>query len=804
MRPIYLLMLAFLSGAIGLSHEVLWTRRLIDLLGATEWVTGRVLGLFFLGLSLGGWLATRWTQADGLAGKRLAIVELSIAILSVPALTLTFWSDWMLRAFALQDVGSWGFQLTKFAYSAVVVLPPAIAMGCTVPLFIRAAIDCGGSVKQSGIWIYTLNMLGGVFGLWLTSTQFLGGLGVHGTMCVVTCGNVFVGIGAFGVASSLSKVNSPVKGIITTKARDESENSVHVPQNVRVLILAFFSGVVVLALEVLLLRLLSLVAPSSTLTTSALLANVILFLALGSAAVALMNRFQVSNQLQLLIGFAGAASFCILCPVLMYYWTDELVSVRYLVALEGRTIDSIGDYWRILFCLIAVVAGGALFFSGLVFPAILSIYSTSDPQGKQVGRVLACNGVGGLVGTEIANFFLIGWAGIYGGFVLLATGIGVIALVQGLFAKSKLRVTALMGIVMAIVLIGSAQYSQLRYISPKSKTKYRIEQTYIGREGVLLVVEDSRKSRSIVMNNQYVLGSTGVAKVERRQMLLPWLLHPEAKKVCSLGLATGISVGGLELLESPPEIVAVELSSMVAMAARKHFRDENLAFFQREDNQIIEEDARSYIAVANEEFDLIVADLFRPHGEGEGRLFSIEHYQNVKRALKSGGLFCHWLPCHQLSERQFQTVATTFQSVFPQTLVVMGGVSSKTPSIALCGKKNDDQWTTQELIRKIGRARAEKGLNDELLLNAQLLIAGVLNGDAFPSTPINTLDNARLELGAGEFWILKDLRPGRSEGGVRQGFLSGGDWKGFLRMLYSKTTPVLAPEHREQYLRIVK
>ena len=52
--------LAFLSGSVALAHELLWTRRLIDLLGATESVTGRVLGLFFLGLALGGWLATRW------------------------------------------------------------------------------------------------------------------------------------------------------------------------------------------------------------------------------------------------------------------------------------------------------------------------------------------------------------------------------------------------------------------------------------------------------------------------------------------------------------------------------------------------------------------------------------------------------------------------------------------------------------------------------------------------------------------------------------------------------------------------
>jgi len=78
--------MAFLSGAVALSHELLWTRRLIDLLGATQDVTGRVLGLFFLGLSLGGWLATRWNKTNQNSAIRLGIAELSIAVLSLPAL----------------------------------------------------------------------------------------------------------------------------------------------------------------------------------------------------------------------------------------------------------------------------------------------------------------------------------------------------------------------------------------------------------------------------------------------------------------------------------------------------------------------------------------------------------------------------------------------------------------------------------------------------------------------------------------------------------------------------------------------
>ena len=77
------IVLAFLSGAAALSHELLWTRRLIDLLGATDWVVGRVLGLFFFGISLGGYLATIQSRSNWSAVGRLATVEALIALLAL-------------------------------------------------------------------------------------------------------------------------------------------------------------------------------------------------------------------------------------------------------------------------------------------------------------------------------------------------------------------------------------------------------------------------------------------------------------------------------------------------------------------------------------------------------------------------------------------------------------------------------------------------------------------------------------------------------------------------------------------------
>ena len=107
--------LAFLSGSVALSHELLWTRRLVDLLGATESVTGRVLGLFFLGLSLGGWLATRWTKSSRNSAIQLGIAEISIAILSLPAIFLPVWADGLVSTLGTDLLVSWQGELLKLS-----------------------------------------------------------------------------------------------------------------------------------------------------------------------------------------------------------------------------------------------------------------------------------------------------------------------------------------------------------------------------------------------------------------------------------------------------------------------------------------------------------------------------------------------------------------------------------------------------------------------------------------------------------------------------------------------------------------
>jgi hypothetical protein len=127
---------------------------------------------------------------------------------------------------------------------------------------------------------------------------------------------------------------------------------------------------------------------------------------------------------------------------------------------------------------------------------------------------------------------------------------------------------------------------------------------------------------------------------------------------------------------------------MVAALSLAHFAEFNGDLGNDPRATVIVEDGRTYVASATGAFDVIVGDLYRPYGAGEGRLYSVEHFRAVRRALREGGLFCQWLPMFQLAEPQFEVVLATFLEVFPRTHLVRGNLKSDLPRLGLVGLRD--------------------------------------------------------------------------------------------------------------------
>ena len=613
------LFITLASGAAALSHELLWTRRLVDILGATGQATSLVLGCFFFGLSVGAAVVSR--RVDGLKNpwKSLALLELTIAVLTLPAAFLPQLTEWIWPTLGPELLVSWLGQLVKLAISALVVLPPAIAMGMTLPILIVAVDKQVTTSRNAKITIYAFNTLGGACGLLVTSVWLLEALGVFGCMIAAMSANLLVA----GIAWSMQ--SAQLGSSKRRRDREASSEIVDFSAQSR-LAIAAFSGFSVLALEVVAIRLLSLVVHSSFQATSSLLLSVILMLGLAALLIPAIRLIVKSPQLLVVMALSLSAIGSALAPQLLLGRTRQLVNVPVLAAMNGETLSGILDFQMSVLSIAMVAIGPTIFVAGLVFPVVFASVPREAASGRHLAMLLAVNGLGGLLGAVFADYVLLPSFGIYGGMLAMGATQAIAAFAVAVAAKNwKLSVPGVAAFAACLLLVSTT--ARLPYVSPKSRSRFEIENVAFGKDGVCLVTTTKQHGRGILMNNQYLLGSTIALEDQRRQVLLPLLLHngaarpdgnQDSKNICCLGLATGMSAGAALDFDDDCQVTAIELSPMVVDAARDHFREENNAIVTDPRATIIVEDARTYISAVKGQFDVIAGDLYRPYGAGRG------------------------------------------------------------------------------------------------------------------------------------------------------------------------------------------
>ncbi|HKS37437.1 MAG TPA: fused MFS/spermidine synthase [Verrucomicrobiae bacterium] len=206
------------------------------------------------------------------------------------------------------------------------------------------------------------------------------------------------------------------------------------------------------------------------------------------------------------------------------------------------------------------------------------------------------------------------------------------------------------------------------------------------REGVMdsvAVVEHFDGNLSLLVNNRFAMGGTGSVIAERRHAHIPLLLHPDPQRTLFLGLGTGItfaaagSHAGLQAdgVELVPEVVE-------AMPRFKPYNDPPPGGAGL---RVHAADARRFVRATSTRYDVVVGDLFHPARDGAGALYTREHFQAIRQRLAPGGLFCQWLPLHQLDEPMLRVIIRTFLEVFPDARAWMLRFNVDTPVLGLVG-----------------------------------------------------------------------------------------------------------------------
>lgn len=144
---------------------------------------------------------------------------------------------------------------------------------------------------------------------------------------------------------------------------------------------------------------------------------------------------------------------------------------------------------------------------------------------------------------------------------------------------------------------------------------------------------------------------------------IPMLNHPNPKSVLVIGGGDGGTVR--EVLKHPgvERVVLCEIDGMVIDACRKFLPTiAGKLDDPRVDIQV--RDGVAYIAEQKNQFDIILIDSTDPMGPGEG-LFTEEFYNNVKAALKEGGIMAAQSESPVANEREMRLMYALLNKVFP-------------------------------------------------------------------------------------------------------------------------------------------
>jgi len=154
------------SGAAAMILEVLWSRAVGVIIGASTYAFTLILCTFLVGLSLGAAWVTRRVDRIEQPVRWLARAQVAVGLSAIMGTLFLDKLPLILRVAARSNDATIGFvYFVNFGISALVMLPAALALGTVMPLVVRIlapeGADHAGPVVARA---YVLNTLGAIVG----------------------------------------------------------------------------------------------------------------------------------------------------------------------------------------------------------------------------------------------------------------------------------------------------------------------------------------------------------------------------------------------------------------------------------------------------------------------------------------------------------------------------------------------------------------------------------------------------------------------------------------------------------------
>ena len=289
----------FISGFTGLVYEICWIRKASLIFGTTIFAISTVVAVFFAGLALGSYLFGKYTVKTSQPLKCYAFLEigLGITILVNPALFFLFNKLYgLLYPFVFESFII--LSLTRLFFITLLLLPPTILIGGTLPLFCKQYVKDSHTILLSVGRLYGLNTLGAVIGTVVCGFILIPRIGVNEAIWLCGILNIIIGIlvrqlrlSAFIPAQVIDTVHDNKKHAPAI-ANAIQTHSLSTDDSILIATLFFFSGVVALGNEIIWSRYLSLIIHNTVYTYTLTLAVILTGIFSGSI---LISFFPIST-----------------------------------------------------------------------------------------------------------------------------------------------------------------------------------------------------------------------------------------------------------------------------------------------------------------------------------------------------------------------------------------------------------------------------------------------------------------------------------------------------------------------------
>ena len=292
--------LFFVSGACGLTYQVLWLRLLALVFGVTVHAASTVLASFMAGLALGSLLARRLASL-GHPLRVFALLEAGVAVSALATPAILDMAAVVYRPISAGFPDSlWLLTAARFVGSSAVLLLPTLLMGATLPILSQASVVRLGAQGSRLGALYAVNTAGALIGALSTGYLLIGGLGIGRTFQVAAAGNLLVAAIAWWLSGQSADAPEPA---VVDGGGSESAAAV---SPVAIILVMTVAGLASLALEIVWFRMLVQFLPATSYAFTTMLATVLGGMACGSAIAArLLTR---PRHWPVVLGYVQAAT----------------------------------------------------------------------------------------------------------------------------------------------------------------------------------------------------------------------------------------------------------------------------------------------------------------------------------------------------------------------------------------------------------------------------------------------------------------------------------------------------------------